>query len=129
MNDEQIEAEIQSKNLTARRITPKDLEAVIVYEAYFTAQHGIEGAMSRLQLHQRTPGDNYVSAPLNQVTICLLVLANGTKVVGVNTGPVSPGNFDAELGRKLARENATNQMWPMLGYQLRTQLSEENKNA
>lgn len=130
MNDQQIESEILSKNLTARRITPADLESTIAYEAYFTAEHGIEGAMSRLQLHQRTPGDRVVSSSsLNQVTICCLVLKNGTKIIGVNTGPVSPGNFDAELGRKLARSNATDQIWPMLGYELRTQLAEENSNA
>ena len=44
-------------------------------------------------------------------------------------GPVSPGNFDSDLGRKLARSNATDQIWPMLGYELRTQLAEENSNA
>ena len=128
MNDQQIESEILTKNLTARRITPAQLESTIAYEAYFTAEHGIEGAMSRLQLHQRTPGHQVV-APLNQVTICCLVLKNGTKIIGVNTGPVSPGNFDSELGRKLARSNATDQIWPMLGYELRTKLAEENSNA
>ena len=124
MNDQQIESEILAKNLTARRITPADLESTIAYEAYFTAEHGIEGAMSRLQL----PGHQIV-ATLNQVTICCLVLKNGTKIIGVNTGPVSPGNFDADLGRKLARSNATDQIWPMLGYELRTKLAEENSNA
>lgn len=130
MNDQQIESEILSKNLTARRIKPADLENIIVYEAYFTAEHGIEGALARLQLHQRNPGDRIVSSTaLNQVTICCLSLKNGTKIVGVNTGPVSPGNFDADLGRKLARSNATDQIWPMLGYELRTKLAEKNSNA
>lgn len=128
MNDQQVEQEILSKNLTAQRITPADLENTIAYEAYFTAEHGIEGAMARLQLHQRTPSPE-VAAPLNQVTICCLVLKNGTKVIGVNTGPVSPGNFDAELGRKLARSNATDQIWPMLGYELRTKLAEQNAKS
>lgn len=128
MNDQQVEQEILAKNLTAPRITPADLESIVAYEAYFTAEHGVEGAMARLQLHQRTPGD-IVVAPLNQVTICCLVLKNGTKIIGVNTGPVSPGNFDAELGRSLARSNATDQIWPMLGYELRTKLAEKNANA
>jgi Phage protein (N4 Gp49/phage Sf6 gene 66) family len=128
MKNELLEDEIIRKNLTAPRITPADLENTIAYEAYFTAEHGIEGAMTRLQLHQRTPGEEVI-APLNQVTICVLVLKNGTKVIGVNTGPVSPSNFDAELVRKLAREQATNQIWPMLGYELRTKLTEENADA
>lgn len=126
MNDQEIEQVILAKNLTAQRITPADLENSIAYEAYFTAEHGIEGAMARLQLHQRNPGN---ITRLNQVTICVLVLKNGTKIIGVNTGPVSPGNFDAELGRKLARSNATDQIWPMLGYELRTKLAELNAKS
>lgn len=130
MNDQEIEQVILAKNLTAQRITPADVEASIAYEAYFTAEHGIEGAMARLQLHQRTYGDTIVSSTqLNQVTICVLVLKNGTKIIGINTGPVSPGNFDAELGRKLARSNATDQIWPMLGYELRTKLAELNAKS
>ena len=128
MNNQQIEQEILTKNLTAQRITPADLESSIAYEDYFTAEHGIEGARARLQLHQRTPPTEVV-APLNQVTICVLVLKNGTKIIGINTGPVSPGNFDAELGRKLARSNATDQIWPMLGYELRTKLAELNAKS
>lgn len=126
MNDQQIEQEILPKNLTAPRITPADLEATIAYETYFTAGDGCHGYWLASSLG---PREADYPITLDQVTICLLVLRNGTKIVGVNTGPVSPGNFDADLGRKLARSNATDQIWPMLGYELRTKLSNENKNA
>ena len=60
---------------------------------------------------------------MEHITICILITRNGTKVVGVNEGPVSPENFDAELGRKYARQKAIDQLWPMLGYELRTKLA------
>lgn len=126
MNDQQVEQEILEKNLTAPRITPAYLESTIVHESYFTAGDGYYGHRLKSTL---VPREADYPVVLDQVTICCLVLKNGTKIIGVNTGPVSPGNFDAELGRKLARNNATDQIWPMLGYELRTKLAEENANA
>ena len=35
----------------------------------------------------------------------------------------SPENFDAEIGRKIARQNAVQKVWPLMGYELRSQLS------
>lgn len=46
MSDENIEQEIQSKGLTAPRITPADIEANIVSEHYFTARDGRRGAIA-----------------------------------------------------------------------------------
>lgn len=126
MNDQQVEQEILAKNLTAPRITPADLENTIAYESYFNAGDGYYGRWLKSRLGPREADYPLV---LDQVTICCLILKNGTKVIGVNTGPISPGNFDAELDRKLARSNATDQIWPMLGYELRTKLSEQNANA
>ena len=60
---------------------------------------------------------------LDLVTFCVLTLKNETKIVGVNEGPVSPENFDAEIGRRIAREKAVDQIWPMLGYRLRDVLA------
>ena len=63
------------------------------------------------------------------VTTCCLTLRNGAKVVGVNYGPVSPQNFSAEDGRKYARENAIEQIWPLEGYLLRQRLYEQEQDA
>ncbi len=38
---------------------------------------------------------------------------------------MSAANFDAELGRKLARQKAIDQIWPLMGYELRTKLMGE----
>lgn len=110
-----IEKEIQAKGLTAPRVTPADIEASIVSEFFFTALDGVAGR------HGGLP-DPYPDA-LGMVTMCVIFMANGTKVVGVNTGPVSRENFDAELAKKLARKNATDQIWPMMGYALRERLA------
>lgn len=107
MDDSRIEAEIQAKGKTAARVTPADIEANIIDEEYFTAG---DAAM-------RKAGD-----PLHLLTFCVLVLRNGFTVTG-ESACASPENFDAELGRKIARQNAVNKVWPLMGYALRTQLA------
>ena len=124
--DQAIEQEIQAKGLTSPRVTPADIEAHIASEHYFTAGDGYAGALSADPAFEALPDDARVIAPpeaLDLITICVLITKNGTKLVGVNEGPVSPKNFDAELGRKMARQKATDQLWPMLGYELRSKLA------
>lgn len=121
MNDQQIEQEIQARGLTTgRRITPADVQANIAEEHFFTAAQGLIGAHVSTVPHGAIPGS---PIPLTQITICVLVLANGYTVVGINQGPVSPENFDAEMGRTMARQKAVDQVWALMGYELRTELS------
>ena len=123
MSDQQIEQEIQAKGLTAPRITPQDIEANIASEHYFTAQHGVEGAIAALELPQRTPHAGHEDK-LRLLTLCVLVLRNGFTVTG-ESACASPENFDAELGRKIARQNAVQKIWPLMGYALKEQLAAE----
>jgi len=58
------------------------------------------------------------------LTICVLRLKNGFSLVGTSA-PADAGNFDADLGRKFAREDAIRQMWPLEGYLLRERLASE----
>jgi hypothetical protein len=106
------------------RITPADVEKEIIYETYFTAEDGVfsqlENPASLTPDEMRVEYTDVADLGLNLVTICALVLRNGHRIVGVNEGPVSAGNFDAALGKKYAREKAVNQIWPLLGYQLRS---------
>ncbi len=112
--DQTIEAEIQAKGLTAPRITPADIEANIASEHYFTAYGGAKyGRIIRSE-----PAD---SEALKLLTFCVLVLRNGFTVTG-ESACASPENFDAELGRKIARQNAVNKIWPLMGYELRSRL-------
>ena len=107
MND-QIEQEIQDKGLTAPRVTPADIEAEIACEYSFTA----ESALQQAPIHQS----------LRLLTFCVLVLRNGFTVTG-ESACASPENFDAELGRKIARQNASQKIWPLLGFRLRDKLA------
>lgn len=116
-----IEQEIQSKGLTAPRIAPNDIEANIVSEHYFTAENGVRGKVIQ------DGGDGYTGVatplPLILLTFCVLVLRNGFTVTG-ESACVSLENFDAEIGRKIARKNAADKVWPLMGYQLKQQLHE-----
>lgn len=127
--DDFIEAEIRAKGLTAARVTPADIEASIASEHFFTAQDGVEGSFAKLALHQvhydtdttqhQAPRPPYESLCL--LTFCVLVMRNGFTVTG-ESACASPENFDAAVGRKIARQNAVNKVWPLLGYVLRDAL-------
>ena len=116
MNDQQIEQEIQAKGLTAPRVTPQDIEANVASESYFTAADGYRSNPC-YDPHEPLPAP----APLELLTFCVLVLRNGFTVTG-ESACASPENFDAEMGRKIARQNAVNKVWPLMGYALKEQL-------
>lgn len=132
MNDQAIEQEIQAKGLTAPRITPADLQANIASEHYFTAGEGVIGAFAAGELRKNT-GDATVPSgaahpdllkpSLNLLTFCVLVLRNGFTVTG-ESACASPENFNAEIGRKIARDSAVQKVWPLMGYALKQQLHE-----
>ena len=113
MNDQTIEQEIQAKGLTAPRITPDDIAANISSEHYFTAADGIRGA-NDLECES---GD-----PLTLLTFCVIELRNGFTVTG-ESACASPENFDADISRKIARQNAVQKIWPLMGYELRSRIS------
>lgn len=118
MNDQQIEQEIQAKGLTARRVTPDAIEAEIVGEHCFTAMDGVAGRGGVPGIVVGAP----MSSPLDLLTFCVLTLRSGFTVTG-ESACASPENFDAELGRKIARQNAVAKVWPLLGFRLRDQLA------
>lgn len=120
MGDNQIEQEIQAKGLTAPRITPADIDANIASEHYFTATDGIMGANPPFEPAYEA-SEVEVPAALGMLTFCVLVLRNGFTVTG-ESACASPENFDAEVGRKIARANAVNKVWPLMGYELRSKL-------
>lgn len=113
MNDKAIEQEIQAKGLTAPRVTPADIEANIASEHYINAGDA---------LNQRFLPESDTRGPLGLLTFCVLVLKNGFTVTG-ESACASPENFDAELGKKIARQNAVAKVWPLLGYSLKERLS------
>ena len=92
-----IETELQAKGLNAPRLSPQHIDEQIVAEAFYVF-------------------------PNTTLTICVLTLENGYLVTG-ESAAASRENFDAELGRRIARDNARNKIWALEGYLLRTRLA------
>ena len=57
-----------------------------------------------------------------QLTICILTMTNGFMVQGVSA-PASAANFDVEVGKRYAFDNAFKQLWPLEEYLLRQKLA------
>lgn len=93
----------------APRVSLADIEAAIGARYDFTAEQAV-GALG-------FP----VVPPLQLLSICILSLNNGFTVIG-KSAPASPANFNAELGKKLAYEDAIRQLWPLMGFALRDRL-------
>jgi hypothetical protein len=96
-NEAEIEREIQAKGLNAPRLNPQMIDETIVSEQYHVF-------------------------PGTTMTVCALSLRNGFIVIG-ESAAASPENFDADIGRKIARENARNKIWALEGYLLRSKLA------
>lgn len=94
-------------------MTPAHVEAEIVSEHYFTAAEGVFG---------QAAVDPKSARALGLLTFCVLVLRNGFTVTG-ESACASPEKFNAEIGRKVARDKAVEKIWPLLGFRLRDHLA------
>lgn len=100
-DEKAIEKEIQDKGLNAPRLKPSDIDAAILTEQFHVF-------------------------PGTTMTVCCLTLQNGFNVIG-ESAAASPENFDQEIGRKVARENARNKIWALEGYLLRSKLAAKSQ--
>ena len=98
INDQKLEYEIQNKGLNAPRLTPAHIDSVIKEIKYYVV-------------------------PDTTTTICSLILSNGFVVNG-ESAAASKENFDEEIGRKIAYENARDKIWMLEGYLLKQKLFE-----
>lgn len=101
MNEQDLELEIKQKGLDAPRLTPELIDAAIV-------------------------GEDYHVFPNTTLTVCCLTLQNGFTVTG-ESAAASPENFDREIGKKVARDNARNKIWQLEGYLLKEKLYTQSK--
>lgn len=62
--------------------------------------------------------------PGSQLTVCVLTLQNGFTVTG-ESACADPAMFNAEIGQKIARENAEQKIWPLMGYALKEEMMKE----
>jgi hypothetical protein len=107
-----IENEIQAKGLNAPRLTPAHIDEQIVAEYSFRASNAVKDC----------PVSEAGERALSCLTICVLVLKNGFVLVG-ESACASPENFNAEIGHKIARDNARSKIWALEGYLLRSKLA------
>lgn len=129
--EQQVEQEIQSKNLNAPRITPEHIGSVIVSEHYFTAAQGdskatedwafVNGSLNGAAMRP-------VPKALELLTFCVLVLKNGFTVTG-ESACASPENFDPEIGKSIAYDNAREKIWLLEGYLLKENLHKQNSKV
>lgn len=102
-SEAQIEREIQAAGKTAPRLSPGDIDKVIVAAQYY-----------------RFPGTT--------LTVCAITLRNGFTVTG-ESAAASAENFDQNIGEKIAFDNARAKIWPLEGYLLRQQLAEVERQG
>jgi len=102
MNENEIEQEIQNKELNAPRLTPELIDEVIKDTYYHVV-------------------------PNTTLTLCVLTLQNGFHVTG-ESAAASIENFDKELGEKIAFQNAREKIWAFEGYLLKQRLSDKKEN-
>ena len=125
-NEQSIEQEIQSKGLNAPRLTPDHINSVIQSVHYFTAGDGYAGALASSEEFNSLPeGERFINPPqqLDLLTFCVLILKNGFTVTG-ESACASPDNFDAEIGKKIAYQNASEKICMLECYFLKQKLSE-----
>jgi hypothetical protein len=101
-----------------------DAEAAAVAKAPRVSLADME---AKIAARYDTTGDKAIPAgatvmpSLKLLSICILVMQNGFVLIGMSA-PASAENFNADLGRKLAYEDAIRQLWPLEGYALRDRL-------
>lgn len=97
----------------APRVALSDIEAAIAAKYEFTAGNAVSA------LNMPTVDE------LAILSICVLVMKNGFTVLG-KSAPASAANFNADLGRKFAYEDAIRQLWPLMGFALRDRLASQS---
>lgn len=96
MNEQKLELDIQAKGLSAPRLTPESIDAVIVDKTF-------------------------TILPSGKVMVCELTLSNGFTVRG-DAAVVSKANFNQEIGELISFKNARNKIWELEGYLLQSKL-------
>lgn len=96
LNEKEIEQELQDKGLTAPRLTPEYITSCIKYTEYWVV-------------------------PNTTTTVCAMVLQNNFTLIG-KSAAASMSNFNEDIGRKIAYDDAREQIWVLEGYLLREKL-------
>lgn len=130
MDNNQLEAALHAAGKDGiPRVTMEKVEAAISATHYFTAADGVLGDFVRGTgaYHHGHTGSK-AATPLQLLTFCVLILRNGYTVYGASAC-AHPDLYDKALGQKLARDDAIDKIWPLLGFMLRESLQAAEEKA
>lgn len=91
-NENEIEKEINEKNLNAPRLKPSDIDDSI-------------------------KSKTFTKLPSGKCLICEVTLNNGFTIRG-EASVISPENYNQEIGEKISFEDARKKIWPLEAYLL-----------
>lgn len=114
------EEELQ-QSAVAPRVTLEEVNNSIAAEHYFTAYEGVLGERFNHQEGEGPEEEGSIPKSLGLLTFCVLTLQNGYTVYGTSAC-ADFSNYNKDIGQRLAKQNAVNQIWPLLGYQLKNRL-------
>jgi hypothetical protein len=100
MSDQGMERVIVASGNAAPRVTPAELDANIVHTEIL----------------------KHVSHSGQVLRWAILTTRNGFAVTGKPSAAVSAENDDVRIGEKVALDNARNELWPLMGYELKQRL-------
>ena len=81
----------------------------------------MENKVTLESIIKKIVGEMYFVLPDGRTTICMLTMKNGYTIKGLSAC-VDAANFDINMGRKFAFEDAIRQIWPLEGYLLAERL-------
>lgn len=96
--------------MEARTITFEEIESYVQNSYTFSAYDG--AALLDIEPEEE----------LKLLTICVVVLKNGFTLLG-QSACADPRKFDPVLGAQLAKKDALQKAWPLMGYVLRSHLA------
>lgn len=97
---------------------PDALEREIQTKAGNRWEQGQAPRVTMDMVNAQIVGETYTVLPSGRVTVCELTLKNGFTVRG-ESAVVFIENNVPQTGREIARKNAVDQIWLLLGYRLR----------
>lgn len=95
--------------------TPPGSPELSLEEAQAEVETKVHPRVTEESINKKINTVNYVFQ--NQLTICIITMDNGFMVNG-QSAPADPRNFDKEVGKRYAYNNAFRQLWPLEGYLL-----------
>lgn len=100
-SEKALEAQIQAKGLNAPRVTPAMIDALIKDQALIKID--------------------------DVGMLCQITLHNGFTILGKNLGSVSHENYNEDIAKQKAYEDARHQIWPFAGFMLAEDIHRGNR--